>query len=354
MRYRFDEADIHSMRDALLTWYAQSKRDLPWRKTRDPYAIWLSETMLQQTRVSAVIPYYEKFLRRFPTIAALATAPEADLLSAWAGLGYYYRARNLQKAAQLIAANGSFPDTYDAVRALPGVGEYTAAAVASIAFNLPHAVVDGNVLRVLSRVAADSTNVASTAGRKHFTARAQDFLDSGRPSCFNQAMMELGATICLPRNPQCLLCPLSRHCKARQLGTQESFPVKSARLKSTDEERTVFWIEHERKVLAWQRPSDSRLMPGFWELPEPEQVPEISRSKEIGLFRHAITTHNYRFTVRRANPPVALGVCRWIEVAKIDALPVSTILKKAFRLIGAETRRASETSGLRDSLLKSR
>lgn len=330
-----------SLRDSLLTWYAQHRRDLPWRRTRDPYAIWLSETMLQQTRVSAVIPYYEKFLALFPTPGELAEAPESDVLAAWSGLGYYYRARNLQKAARQIVELGGIPKTYEALRSLPGIGDYTAAAVASIAFGLPHAVVDGNVLRVLSRLFADGADIASLAGRKHFTQVANDLLEPADPSSFNQAMMELGATICLPKNPQCLLCPLARLCGARATGRQSDFPIKRNRPKSMDEERTVYWIERDGSVLAWQRPPHFRLMPGFWELPEPEHLTPAGSTQELGAFRHAITTHNYRFRLLYAQAPADLGVCDWVNLDSLGARPVSTVFRKALRLVHNQAKSAA-------------
>jgi len=325
--------DAGHFRSDLLNWYAVHRRDLPWRRSSDPYAIWISEIMLQQTRVAAVIPYYEKFLRRFPDYQALAEAPEVDLLAHWAGLGYYYRARNMQKAAQAMRDNGSFPASHEHIRLLSGVGDYTAAAVASIGFNLPHAVLDGNVFRVLSRVYNDATNIASGAGRKHFSALADKLLDREQPGSFNQAMMELGATVCLPRNPQCLVCPVSSLCAARQHGTQNSLPVKAARQKSVTEERMLFWIEREGELLVWQRAAGSRLMPGFWELPEPMQLPDAVVSRKLGSFRHGITFHDYRFEVWEAEAPAALDGCRWILSDELAALPVSTILKKARRVV---------------------
>ena len=212
-------------RHDLLVWFQRHKRDLPWRKTRDPYAIWISEVMLQQTRVAAVIPFYERFLSRFPTAKHLADAPQEDLLAHWAGLGYYYRSRNLQKAARQISIRGCFPATHDEIRELAGVGDYTAAAVASIAFNLPHAAVDGNVFRVLSRVLNDTTNIASLDGKRHFAAQADQLLDREQPGHHNQALIELGATISLPKNPQCLLCPDQTQSDAARTGTQNVLPV---------------------------------------------------------------------------------------------------------------------------------
>ena len=194
----------------LLAWYARGHRDLPWRDTRDPYRIWVSEIMLQQTRAQAVIPYYHRFLERFPSVEALAAAAEDEVLALWSGLGYYSRARNLRLAARQIVDSGGFPRSYEGIRGLPGIGDYTAAAVASIAFDLPYAVLDGNVLRVVARVANDAADISAARTRERFRAMAQGWLDAAiEPGHFNQALMELGATVCLPRKPLCLVCPLA-------------------------------------------------------------------------------------------------------------------------------------------------
>ena len=340
----FSESEVERFRRELPAWFDVHKRDLPWRQTRDPYAIWVSETMLQQTRVAAALPYYERFLARFPDFTTLAAAAETELLALWAGLGYYYRARNMQKAARLMNAAGEFPATHERLRALPGIGDYTAAAIASIAFNLPHAVVDGNVLRVLSRVAADGTDIASTAGRKRFSKLAGALLDTNQPGNFNQAMMELGATVCLPKNPHCLVCPISSLCRARQTGTQTQFPVKLSKQASVEESRTLLWIERDSQILAWQRPPDSSLMAGFWELPECDHLAPLSPTNKIGSFRHGITFHNYSFDVVEANPPEHLGRCVWLHTVEISALPVSTIFKKASRIVHKYRNRATLAS----------
>ncbi len=324
---------ILELRRQLLVWFKDFQRDLPWRRTRDPYSIWVSETMLQQTRVAAALPYYERFLSRFPDFRTLASAPESEVLAAWAGLGYYYRARNLQKAAQEIAAGGSFPSSYENLRALPGVGDYTAAAVASIAFDLPHAVLDGNVFRALSRVFADSTDISSGKGRKHFAALAASLLDHEQPGAFNQAVMELGATVCLVRNPQCLLCPIADHCRARQEGTQDCYPVNNAKQLSVKQDRSVFWIEKEGAVLAWQRPDSSRLMPGFWELPEASQLPAAVAGSELGLVRHGITIHSYTFHIFDAPVPTDLGVCQWLTLSCLETIPISTVFRKVLQAL---------------------
>ncbi|HEX3681593.1 MAG TPA: A/G-specific adenine glycosylase [Bryobacteraceae bacterium] len=339
---------MSEFRADLLEWFGRHQRDLPWRRTRDPYAIWISEIMLQQTRVAAVIPYYERFLSRFPTFQALAEAPEAELLAHWAGLGYYYRARNLQKAARVMRESGAFPTSYEEIRSLPGIGDYTAAAIASIAFGLPHAVLDGNVFRVLSRVRDDAANIASNAGRKHFAKVADEVLDPTKPGMFNQAMMELGATICLPANPQCLLCPAARFCGARGSGRQNELPVKIVLRRSVEEHRTVFWIERRGDLLLWQRAASVRLMPGFWELPERAQLPEMGAGRKLGSFRHGITFHKYRFDVVEASAPTMVGPCKWIRLAELADLPVSTVLKKAKRVVDerrGKGERASEASG---------
>jgi A/G-specific adenine glycosylase len=341
--------DLHQIlkfRRQLLAWYARSKRDLPWRRSHDPYSVWVSEVMLQQTRVTAATPYYERFLRRFPDFYRLAESLESDLLAHWAGLGYYYRARNMQKAARKMAEDGSFPSTYDGIRELPGVGDYTAAAIASISFNLPHAVVDGNVLRVLSRIDDDATDVASPIGKKRFTALAETLLDRRHPGDYNQAVMELGATICLPKNPQCLICPVRDLCLGRARGRQNELPVKARPQKSAEEHRALYWIENGDRLLLWQRPADSSLMPGFWELPEAEHVPGARSEETLGSFRHTITFHKYVFSVERAKPPADTGCCQWIEKVRLtDArnspvtLALSTTFRKAEKLVS--TARAS-------------
>jgi A/G-specific adenine glycosylase len=331
----FPDDELEPFRKQLLAWFAQHKRDLPWRRTSNPYAIWISEIMLQQTRVAAAISYYERFLGRFPDIQTLADGSETDLLAQWAGLGYYYRARNLQKAARLIRDAGRFPATFEDLRSLPGTGDYTAAAVASISFNLPHAVLDGNVFRVLSRVFDDATNIASTVARKHFSAIAGKLLDRNQPGAFNQAIMELGATICLPKNPHCLVCPVSDLCRARYAGRENELPVKARRQEALREHRQLFWVEREGKLLVWQRPSTSRLMPGFWELPERAQFRGAAAGRKLGCFRHTITFHEYLFEVAEVETETLQpsGDCQWMPLRDLDSRPTSTILRKARRVV---------------------
>jgi A/G-specific adenine glycosylase len=220
--------ELASFRKLLLDWFGQFQRDLPWRRTKDPYRIWISEIMLQQTRVAAVIPYYERFLARFPDVRSLAEAPQEEVLRLWSGLGYYSRARNLQKAAQQIVAihDGEFPKEEKAAMALSGIGAYTGAAILSIAFDAKHAVLDGNVARVLARLGAVRGDLRESRRWQSLQKTAGTLLDSKSPGDWNQSMMELGAMICTPRSPQCLLCPVAKFCSARKSGDPESFPEK--------------------------------------------------------------------------------------------------------------------------------
>ncbi|HXH66911.1 MAG TPA: A/G-specific adenine glycosylase [Candidatus Limnocylindrales bacterium] len=217
-------------RKNLLAWFAQFQRDMPWRRTRDPYRIWLSEIMLQQTRVAAAIPYYERFLQRFPTVEALANAPHEEVLRLWSGLGYYSRAGNLQRAAQQIVAihNGVFPNSLPEALALPGIGAYTAAAILSIAYQKKQAVLDGNVARVIARLTAIRGDLRANGTWKKLQRSADHLLQEHSPGDWNQAMMELGATLCTPRSPQCRLCPVSEFCQARKLGLTAVIPEKRA------------------------------------------------------------------------------------------------------------------------------
>jgi A/G-specific adenine glycosylase len=311
----------------LLAWYDKARRKLPWRETRDPYAIWISEIMLQQTRVAAVIPYYHRFLDRFPDIATLAAATEPDLLACWSGLGYYSRARNVQKAARQM--NGVFPSDYESIRALAGVGDYTAAAVASLAFGLPHAVLDGNVMRVLTRVMNDSGDIGSPATRRRLQHAADNLLDRRNPGTFNQAIMELGATLCLPRQPQCLICPVASFCRARERGTQQELPIKLRKVEPVKLERTLLVIQKNGSVLLWQRPADSRKLAGFWELPEPHLLPSATIEKQVGNFRHSITNHNYVFNVMAANVKRKPAEFSWLAAADLATVPISTTTRKA-------------------------
>jgi A/G-specific adenine glycosylase len=318
----------------LLAWYGRGHRDLPWRRTSDPYRIWVSEIMLQQTRAQAVIPYYEKFLARFPTVEALAGAAEEEVLAAWSGLGYYSRARNLCRAAQSIRAAGSFPRDYASIRALPGVGDYTAAAIGSIAFGLHHAVLDGNVLRVVARMENDAADIASARTRERFRAVAQQWLDPRHPAAFNQALMELGATVCLARNPLCLVCPLAELCRAREEGTAGELPVKLRRVAPVRIEDVLLVVRRRGRVLLRQREAAARRMAGFWELPTPAELPGARIVEKIGTFRHTITHHHYTFEVAKASGSRRDPPFQWFEPHSIGSIPLSTTARKALTLAG--------------------
>ena len=320
-----------TMARKLREWYALSARNLPWRNTQDPYRILVSEIMLQQTRAQIVIPYYERFLARFPTAEDLAKASESEVLAEWSGLGYYSRARNLQRAAREIMERGAFPGTYDEIRKLPGVGPYTAAAVASIAFGLPHVVVDGNVLRVVSRISNDASDIGAARTRARFGQTAASWMDLRDPGGYNQALMELGATVCLPRDPLCLLCPVAEECVGRAAGTAATLPVKLRRAEPVRVDGTVLIIEKKGKLLMWQRPVTASRMAGFWELPDLEKLPGAEVGEPLGSFRHTITHHNYTFEVAGASiskPPKGF---HWLSKEQREQLPLSTIARKALR-----------------------
>jgi len=287
--------------------------------------------MLQQTRAQTVIPYYHRFLARFPDIGSLASAREADVLACWSGLGYYSRARNLQKAARAMVAGGGFPTDYDAIRALPGVGPYTAAAVASIAFESPHAVLDGNVLRVISRLRADPSDIGAAKTRAHFQQIADELLNRRHPGNFNQAIMELGATICLPKAPRCSLCPVAEACEARNASRQQEFPVKRPKPAMRLISLRVAIVEKNEMVLLRCRPAEATLMAGFWELPAPKDLSAWRPVAKIGSFSHTITHHRYLVSVFTGEIDKAPRGYRWLR--SLDGIPLTTITMKALRLI---------------------
>jgi A/G-specific adenine glycosylase len=253
--------EVAALRERLLEWFHKYQRDLPWRRNKDPYRIWLSEIMLQQTRVAAVLPFYERFLENFPTIRALAAAPEAEVLRLWAGLGYYSRARNLQSAAKEIVEKhgGEFPRSSEHALALPGIGSYTAAAILSIAFGERHAVLDGNVARVIARLGAVHGDLREGARWQSLQAAADVLLEPGAPSDWNQAMMELGATICTPKSPQCLLCPVAEFCRARQRGLTEVIPEKRKKRATEEVElAAAVFLDKQGRTLLLQPPETDR------------------------------------------------------------------------------------------------
>lgn len=254
--------------DALLPWYAENARKLPWRQDTEPYHIWLSEIMLQQTRVEAVQAYYLRFLEQLPDIRALAEAPESQLLKLWEGLGYYNRARNLQKAARVIETQYGcrFPNRYEEIRALPGIGPYTAGAIASICFNLPCAAVDGNVLRIITRMTENDSPINSMQTKTEIAAQLEKVYPKKHCGQFTQALMELGATVCTPKTPKCNACPASGFCRAYINGTVRKYPVKQPKKEKRLEERTVFLLQCE-DCYALTKRTESGLLAGLWQLP---------------------------------------------------------------------------------------
>ena len=263
--------NLRELTQRLLAWYHANARELPWRQTHDPYRIWVSEIMLQQTRVAAVLGYYARFLEAFPTVEVLASAEEEKLMKCWEGLGYYSRARNLQKAAQLVTEQygGCFPADHDKLLELPGIGEYTAGAIASAAFGLPFPAVDGNVLRVMTRLTDCHEDIALPAAK----TLAKDWVSEHMPAepeeirVFNQALMELGATVCAPNvTPRCEACPLAELCLGRLRGTAETLPVKAAKKPRQAEKMTVYVLEREGRIALRKRPKTG-LLAGLWEFP---------------------------------------------------------------------------------------
>jgi A/G-specific adenine glycosylase len=352
--------DLERFHRSLLSWYDQHRRDLPWRKTRDPYAIWLSEIMLQQTRVAAVIDHYRIFLERFPNVQALAATKEEAVLAAWSGLGYYRRARMMHQCAQQIAEqhDGRFPQDSESLRALPGIGRYTAAAIASIAFAEPVAVVDGNVERVLQRLIREKTIRKKTTGINLTTMQtwqhAQALLAENRPGDFNQAMMELGATVCLPREPHCPVCPVRKWC-----ATQGEHPrTKPASRQS----KKQIWCALEwrngkarsgangigsRRIRLVQRPKNASLMPGMWELPQSSEPPRaVVAMSRWRTFRHSITVTDYTVHVLRNLPagvvwgrdaaplPPESPKAKWIAIDRLPQLPITGLTRKILRAGG--------------------
>lgn len=313
---RLEKRDVSGLRRSLLSWYDRNRRDLPWRKSRDPYRVWISEIMLQQTRVAAVLPRYEKFLGRFPSVGALASAKEASVLTEWSGLGYYRRARNLHRAAQTIARErgGQLPRAAKDWRTLPGVGQYTAAAIASIAFGEPVAVRDGNVDRVLGRLLGDAL-----AGQAAWSV-AQELLDPKRPGDFNQAMMELGATICLPGQPVCRECPVRKLCRTR--GRGEPKPGKSRQRKRRMARSLAM---QQSAVFLVRRSFKESLMPGMWELPEIDLA--LQSGETLFTVRHSITNTDYMVTVLAQSPAQAKDGS-WVRVSRLNSLPLTGLTRK--------------------------
>jgi len=335
------------LRRPLLAWYRRHRRDLPWRRTSDPYAIWLSEVMLQQTTVRAVQPYYEAFLARFPDVHALAEAPEQDVLALWSGLGYYHRARNLHRGARHVVDRhgGAFPRTLEAALAVPGVGLYTASAVLSIAYGAALPVVDGNVRRVLARALALRGKKWMRDGP--YYNLAEELLDRDSPGDWNQALMELGATVCLPRRPACPACPWRDDCRARAAGIQEDLPETRRRRAPVDVTVAAVVVERRGRVLLVRR-SEGRLMGRFWEVPQTslegrgladlvEEVRarhglEVEPGALVARARHAITFRRIRVEAYegrlRREPPRDPERFIWAGPDELASLPMSSLTRK--------------------------
>lgn len=329
----------------LLSWYDQHKRALPFRGVRDPYAVWVSEIMLQQTRTETVAGYYMRFLSLFPTVNALAAAPEEAVLKAWEGLGYYSRARNLHRAAQTVAAayDGVFPGSYEAIRALPGVGDYTAAAVASIAFGLPYPAIDGNLTRVISRVHGIREDVGIPSVRRRIEALAREHIDPERPGDWNQALMDIGATICVPGTPECAACPLADICDARAEDDAELLPVRAAAKPPVPVAVGVGLVTCGDRILMQRR--DAALLRGLWVffLTEGDSSREAMRKKlrslgldavfkrDLGEARH-VFTHRiwnmklYHFEVAQLSSVRGFA---WTDAEALRTLPLPTAMKAA-------------------------
>ncbi len=336
--------------DKLLSWYAQNARVLPWRGHADSYAVWVSEVMLQQTRVTTVIPYFEHWMARFPTVQALANASQQEVLNLWEGLGYYSRARRLHQAAQIVVAEygGQLPADVDELHNLPGIGRYTAAAIASIAFNLDEPALDGNIRRVLARVFNVSAVASSSQGKRILWALAEEHLPPGRAGDYNQAMMDLGATICTPKDPNCARCPLGGICRAKELGLQEQRPVKKAKASIPHHTVTAAVIHRNAHILIAQRPQDG-LLGGMWEFPggkvEPGEALQACLKRElweemgvnvevgdsVGIYQHAythfrVTLHAFHCTMTQGEPQqLEHDDLRWVTPGEFDAYPMGKL-----------------------------
>jgi A/G-specific adenine glycosylase len=366
---RVTHAHVAAFQGALLDGFEPDARPMPWREEgaggrRDPYRVWLSEIMLQQTRVEQAIPYFERFVAAFPTVRDLAAAPLDEVLKKWEGLGYYSRARNLHRAAQTVVDehDGRIPDRMDGFRALPGVGPYTAAAVLSLAFGRPHAALDGNVVRVLTRVFAVGEDATKPRTRKALQALADELLDAKRPGRFNEALMELGATVCTPKNPRCGRCPLRPVCAAAALGEQERFPVKAKKAPVPHHDIAVGVIEDgQGRLLVQRRPTDA-MLGGLWEFPggkreADEPVVETCKREvreELGIevavgapivqIAHAyshfkITLHAFRCRITSGEPVHHAGEpVRWLAPDELDDVAFPRANRRLIEHLQAEAR----------------
>jgi len=351
-------SDTRDTRRRLLRWYRRERRDLPWRRTRDPYAIWVSEAMLQQTRVETVIPYYERFLELFPDAESLARADSDAVLGAWAGLGYYSRARNLQQAARVVVDRhgGRLPDTAQGLRELPGIGRYTAGAVASIAFDRAEPVVDGNVARVLARLFDIREDVKRPEVSRRLWDEAAQLARGRSPGDLNQALMELGATVCTKHSPRCQACPLAPRCAARAAGDPEALPVKARRPAPRELEAVAALLLRRGRALAVRRPPHG-LLGGLWELPggdlQPRERPArglrralgerlglaVDGVRRLGTVDHVFTHRRLRLHIYRCDTVSGrvrregFDAHRWLAPGALGGLPQGAATRKALALL---------------------
>ncbi len=358
-----------AFRDALPAWFDTARRAMPWRETgpdgrRDPYRVWLAETMLQQTQVATAAPYFERFVAEFPTVAALAAAPLDRVLVLWEGLGYYSRARNLHRAAQAVAVEhgGRVPATADAFGALPGVGPYTTAAVLSLAYDVPLAVLDGNVVRVLARVFAVEADSKAPRTRAALQDVATDLLDADRPGRWNEAVMELGATVCTPKAPACPACPVNGVCAARALGTPEAFPVSAPRRAIPQATVAVGLVTDDAGRVLMQRRPEHVMLGGLWEFPggkvEPGETPAaacarelheelgitVEVGREVAIVDHTyshlrVRLHAFRCRITAGEPRTVTGEpMRWLAPDELNAVAVPRASRKIIEAARAEAR----------------
>jgi A/G-specific adenine glycosylase len=345
---------MNRLASRLLDWYHANKRTLPWRGHLSDYAVWVSEIMLQQTRVEAVIPYFETWMRLFPTVEALANASERDVLNAWEGLGYYSRARNLHKAAKIVADqyNGDMPRDLEKLRGLPGIGRYTLGAIASIAFGMDVSALDGNIKRVYARLFDIDMPVDSLAGEKILWDLADKNLPKGHAGDYNQALMDLGATICVPKNPRCLICPVMKLCKARRNGTQNRRPVKTPKKEAPHYVHSAAVIIRRGRVLIAQRPSEG-LLGGMWEFPNgrvdgnpasglPKALKvgyklglRVKQHSELGIVQHgyshfSVTVHV--FLCELISTPGETNL-RWVSLNNLQEYPMGKIDRQIAKMV---------------------
>lgn len=328
-----------SFTSALLKWFAANGRELPWRGIGDPYAIWVSEVILQQTRIDQGRDYWLRFMQRFPTVEALATASEDEVLRLWQGLGYYSRARNMHAAARQIVEQGGFPQTIEGLRALKGVGDYIAAAVGSMAFGLPAAAVDGNFYRVLARHFGIDVPINTTRGKHTFEALARELLPADQPSAFNQAMMDFGATWCTPRSPRCIDCPVAETCEALRTDRVSQLPVKEKKLKVRERRLSYIYIRHEGMTALRRRPAGD-IWQGLWEplLIENAPLPDLGcpltlLAKEV---KHVLTHRVLLADLYLAEPvarPVLPSEYIWIKEREIGDFALPRLVEKMMDLL---------------------